>query len=90
MVNKEFVVEVLNTECLTGILMPEHLLQVIASYCLEKGKSEDDTGRFIKAVSHHPLMTDYFLYAMNFYKRKFDIVELAKPVGPGYQTLFYY
>lgn len=51
---------------------------LITDYCLEHNKSLDKISQFITFLINTPFLTNCILTALDYYKRKFNIVEVKK------------
>ena len=51
---------------------------LITDYCLEHNKSLDKISKFITFLINTPFMADCVLTALEYYKRKFNVVELKR------------
>lgn len=62
----------------------EEVLSMVSEYCLERGKSEADTSKFIKAMATIGDITSCFRTALSWYERKYTIVKLeSSPDNSG-------
>ena len=82
MVDREYIVDVLNKLCNPNMTMLV-LAGIIKEYCLEKGKSEEDVDNFISALARigpngNNHILECGLQALEYYKKKFNICELLQ------------
>lgn len=50
------------------------IITLLTSYCIEHGKDPDKTREFIHILLNMNIVKGYFLYALNMYEKKFNIV----------------
>lgn len=91
MVDRKYIVEILNK-----MQNPNNAINigdveiVLRSYCTEKGKKEEDINKFIvffvANFITNPFFTEYYTYALEYYKTKFNIYELSH----GSKIILYY
>lgn len=49
------------------------VMELIKCYCIEKGKSEDDTIKFLHMLSRTPFISECVQTALEYYEHKFEI-----------------
>ena len=49
---------------------------IIYDYCIENGKDESETDKFILLLKMTPFMNACFNIALDYYKRKFNIISV--------------
>lgn len=54
---------------------------LIFEYCIEMGKDELETSKFIAVLVMSPYYMDCFMYALDYYQRKFNICILRNKDG---------
>ena len=75
--DKEIIVRTCN-RLRDGSLSLEEVSVLITAYCLEYGKPLDKINKFITFLINTPFTTNCVLTALNYYKKKFNVVELKK------------
>lgn len=51
-------------------------ITLLTSYCIEYGKDPNKTREFIHILLSLNMIKEYFLYALNMYEKKFNIVMI--------------
>ena len=79
--DKEFIVRACNG-LRDGSLSLEEVNIILTEYCLEHDKPLDKINKFITFLTSTPFNTPYFnkcvLTALEYYKKKFNIIELKQ------------
>ena len=75
--DKEFIVRTCN-RLRDSSLSLEEVSVLLTAYCLEHGKPLDKITKFITFLINTPFTTNCVLTALNYYKKKFNVVELKK------------
>lgn len=73
--NKEYVIKILN-DLYTNKLKYKDVIHVIKQFCLEHGKKEEDINEFIYFIYEFNITENIFKIALNYYKRKHEIIIL--------------
>lgn len=78
--DREKIVALARSYYLGSPIAIERALSLISEYCLERGKSEADTSRFIKSIVAIGNIWHYFATALSWYEKKFSIMKVeSKP-----------
>ena len=61
-----------------GSLSLEEVSVLLTAYCLEHNKPLDKITKFITFLINTPFTTNCVLIALEYYKRKFNVIELKR------------
>lgn len=91
MVDRKYIVEILNKmQNPNNAINIRDVETVLRSYCIEKGKKEEDINKFIAFFMTNFTKNLFFIecytYALKYYKIKFNIYELSH----GSKIILYY
>lgn len=81
--DRNFIVKVCNN---LGSINLSDAIILIKDYCIEKGKKEQEVTQFINVLINTPLISFCSSVALEYYKKKFNIIELKQ----GDNTLLTY
>lgn len=87
--DREKVIELLKVEQALGTLPVEMILECIADYCREFGKSEEDIGMLLAALPRlRWTMIPFYGQALDFFKKKHHICILySRPDTSGSRSM---
>lgn len=63
---------------LNNILSEQDITKVLTNYCIEMNKGTGQTRQFVESCLFLGLYGDYFKYALDYYKRKYELIEIIK------------
>lgn len=61
-----------------GSLTLEEVSVLLTAYCVEHDKPLDKTSQFIAFLINTPFVTNCILIALEYYKKKFNVIELKQ------------
>ena len=61
-----------------GNLSLEEVSVLLTGYCLEHGKPLDKITKFITVLVNTPFVTNCVLIALEYYKKKFNVIEVKR------------
>lgn len=73
--DRNFIVKTCNN--LSSINLSDAII-LIKDYCIENGKKEQEVTQFINALINTPLISFCLSVALEYYKKKFNIIELKQ------------
>jgi hypothetical protein len=75
--DKETIVRMCN-RLRDGSLSLEEVSVLLTEYCLEHNKPLDKINQFITFLINTPFIVDCILIALEYYKKKFNVIELKR------------
>lgn len=75
--DKETIVRMCN-RLRDGSMSLTEVSMLLTDYCLEHGKTLDKIAKFITVLINTPFTTNCVLIALEYYKRKFNVIELKR------------
>lgn len=75
--DKETIVRMCN-RLRDGSMSLTEVSMLLTDYCLEHGKTLDKIAKFITVLINTPFTTNCVLIALEYYKKKFNVIELKR------------
>lgn len=75
--DKETIVRMCN-RLRDGSMSLTEVSMLLTDYCLEHGKTLDKIAKFITVLINTPFVTNCVLIALEYYKKKFNVIELKR------------
>lgn len=75
--DKETIVRMCN-RLRDGSMSLTEVSMLLTDYCLEHGKTLDKIAKFITVLINTPFTTNCVLIALEYYKRKFNVIEVKR------------
>lgn len=75
--DKETIVRMCN-RLRDGSMSLTEVSMLLTDYCLEHGKTLDKIAKFITILINTPFVTNCVLVALEYYKKKFNVIELKR------------